>query len=229
MTQINSPVGSGKKARKFGCLAVLGFMLVSIIITAGVTYWILFPKSFKPIELSQKEQVVLDKKLKLFEGFTSGQSPATSGETSLSSKEALAPEAYSEEGTSRELVITERELNSILATNTDLADKVAIDLSDDLISARLRWPMDPDFPFFGGKILKARAGIEFFNQLGRPVVVLKGVSVMGVPVPNSFLGGLKNIDLVSEFGNQGGFWQSFEQAVELAQVDDGALQIKLKE
>ena len=30
---------------------------------------------------------------------------------------------------------------------------------------------------------------------GRPVMVLKGVSVWGVPLPNAWLGNLKNIDL----------------------------------
>ncbi len=172
---------------------------------------------------------MLNNKLKLFEGISTGQAQKSASSNGLSTQGVLEPEAYTEVGADRELEITERELNAILANNSDLADKVAIDLSDRLISARLRLPLDPDFPFFGGKILKARAGIEFAYDQGRPVVILKGVSVMGVPIPNSFLGGLKNIDLVSEFGNQGGFWQSFERAVELTQVEDGALKIKLKE
>ncbi len=216
-----------KEKKRFGCLTVLGLMLLTVIVTVGLTYLFLFPKGFKPVELNQKEQQVLDQKLQLFEGISTTHT--NDNATGLSSEGVLSPEAYSEVGADRNLQITEREFNAILATNTDLADKVAIDLSDRLISARLRLPLDPDFPLFGGKILKARAGIEFAYDSGKPVVILKGVSVMGVPVPNSFLGGIKNVDLVSEFGSQGGFWTSFASAVELANVKDGSLHIKLKE
>jgi len=63
----------------------------------------------------------------------------------------------------------------------------------------------------------------------KPVIVLKGVSIMGVPIPNAWLGGLKNIDLVSEFGVDPGFWKSFSEGVEDIQVTDGQISIKLKE
>ena len=139
------------------------------------------------------------------------------------------PLPYSEEGADRSLELSERELNAIVAKNTDLADKVAIDLADSLVSARLRIPMDPDFPFFGGRTLKARAGIEVkFDQM-QPVVVLKGVSVMGVPIPNAWMGGLKNVDLVEHFGQSEGFWKSLSSGVDHVEVVEGALRITLKE
>ena len=52
---------------------------------------------------------------------------------------------------------------------------------------------------------------------------------MGIPIPNAWLGGLKNIDLVSEFGVDPGFWKSFSEGVEEIQVADGRINIKLKE
>jgi len=60
------------------------------------------------------------------------------------------------------------------------------------------------------------------------VVVLKGISLMGVPVPNAWLGGIKNIDLVQEFGGNQGAWKSFADGVETIQVEEGQLYIKLK-
>ena len=60
-------------------------------------------------------------------------------------------------------------------------------------------------------------------------VVLKGVTVMGVPIPNAWLGGLKNIDLISEFGDEQGFWKGFSEGVDNIHVEDGELKIKLKE
>jgi hypothetical protein len=52
---------------------------------------------------------------------------------------------------------------------------------------------------------------------------------MGVPVPNAWIGGIKNIDLVREFGDQQGFWKSFSEGVDNIAVKDGHLNIKLKE
>jgi hypothetical protein len=67
-----------------------------------------------------------------------------------------------------------------------------------------------------------------FRQ-GRPVFILRGVSVMGVPLPNAWMAGLKNIDLVEVFGAQPGFWQGFADGVGAIQVEEGSLRIVLKE
>jgi hypothetical protein len=61
------------------------------------------------------------------------------------------------------------------------------------------------------------------------VVALTGVSVWGVPIPNAWLGGLKHVDLVGEFGGDPGFWSSLAAGIEDIRVDDGKITIKLKE
>ncbi len=220
--------------KRMGCLSVLGLMLLTVVISVAVTVWVLnvylFPGRFEPVELSAGEQQTLDQKLSVFEGLSSQSASRTKAETNQNEQtETLQPVPYSEKGADRTLSLSERELNAILAKNTDLADKLAIDLSDDLVSARLRIPMDPDFPFFGGKTLKARAGLEIKFVEQRPIVVLKGVSVMGVPVPNDWMGGIKDIDLVQHFGQTEGFWKSLSGGLEHIKVVDGWLQIKLKE
>ena len=126
----------------------------------------------------------------------------------------LEPQKYTEEGASREVSFSERELNALLASNTDMAQRLAIDLSDDLASARLLIPLDPDFPILGGKTLRVNAGLEVAFRGGRPVAILRGVSLMGVPLPNAWLGNLKNVDLISEFGSDPGIWQSFAAGIE---------------
>jgi len=141
----------------------------------------------------------------------------------------LEPEPYSEKGIKREINFTERELNALLAKNTDLAKKLAIDLSDDLISAKLLLPVDEDFPIFGGKTLRVRTGVVFTYDKGKPVVILKGITIMGVPIPNAWLGGIKNIDLVEEFGADTGFWKTFSDGVEDIKIEEGFLKLKLKE
>jgi hypothetical protein len=116
-----------------------------------------------------------------------------------------------------------------LAKNTDLAHRMAIDLSDNLTSGKLLVPLDSDFPILGGKTIKLKAGLEMRYAEGRPIIILKGVSVWGIPIPNAWLGNMKNIDLVQEFGSDQGFWKAFADGVEEIQVEEGRLRIKLKE
>jgi len=208
---------------------------VTMLVTIGGTYWFLkayvFAREFKPVELSVKEEQVLEEKLRAL-GYDVGvRQPGGEvdqpGDTDA--RGCLKPERYSEEGARREVSFNERELNALLAKNTDLAKKLAIDLSDDLVSAKLLVPLEDDFPVLGGKTLRFNAGVEMAYASEKPIIVLKGVSVMGVPVPNAWLGGLKNIDLVGEFGADEGFWKSFSDGVENIQVEDGRIKIKLKE
>lgn len=210
---------------------VLLLMLVMMIVTIGITVWVvksyIFPSEFTPVTLSNKEEQVLDAKLEKLDSIKSSRSSNTN--RGHSSDQTLSPEAYSEVGAKREIMLSEKEVNALLAKNTDLARKLAIDLSDNLVSAKLLVPVDEDFPIMGGKILKVRAGVEIAYRNSKPIVVIKGVSIMGVPLPNAWIGGIKNIDLVREFGGEAGFWKSFSDGVDNIQVVDGQLNIKLKE
>jgi len=210
---------------------VILIMLVMMVVTIGITVWVvksyLFPSEFTPVTLNTKEESILDAKLQKLDSIKPSRSLANSrGQTS---DQPLKPEAYSEVGAKREIILSEKEVNALLAKNTDLARKLAIDLSDDLVSAKLLVPVDEDFPIMGGKILKVRAGVEIAYRNKKPIVVIKGVSIMGVPLPNAWIGGIKNIDLVQEFGDQEGFWKSFADGVDNINVKNGQLNIKLKE
>jgi hypothetical protein len=206
-------------------LIVLVTMLLTVGVTLMVVKYYFFPSDFKPVQLSVKEEQVLDAKLDRLESIDSAYQPRRG---SIESG-AQEPEAYSEAGADRSIRLSERELNALLAKNTDLARKLAIDLSDNLMSAKLLVPVDEDFPIMGGKILKVRAGVELAYRNEKPIVILKGVSIMGVPIPNAWLGGLKNIDLIEEFGSGDGFWKAFSDGVQDIRIVEGDLQIELKE
>jgi len=213
-----------KSTRKGMRLAyVVLLVIVAIGLTACFTYWLLanyvFLKEFEPVQLKAREQQALQGKLKAI-GIES-QGPGSDA--------PLEPERYSEVGAKREIAFTERELNAMLAKNTELARKLAIDLSDNLVSAKLLIPLEEDFPILGGKTLRVNAGVELAFRQSRPVVVLKGISIMGVPIPNAWLGNLKNVDIVREFGSDQGFWKHFADGVEDIHVEDGRMMIRLKE
>ncbi len=203
----NMPENTKKRG---GCLRTLGIVLVAVLLSVLASVWavktFVFPSNFKPVELSPDEERELAAKL----GY-------------------LEPEAYREDPDDRSLRFTERELNALLARNTDLAERVAIDLSKDLISAKVLVPMPEDFPMLGGRTLRAKAGLEMKLRDGNPEVVLKGVTVMGLPLPSEWLGGLKNVDLMQEFSGEGGFWRTLFGGLEEFQIEDGELKVRVKE
>lgn len=227
--QLESPT----QKRGFRGVHVLWFILVTILVTAAVTFWLartyIYAKDFEPVELNIKEQQVLNTKLRSL-GYES--EPVDSQSKNKPPKETdevwLRSKRYSEVGAKREVSFSERELNAILAKNKDLAKKLAVDLGDDLVSARLLVPVDQDFPILGGKTLRVSAGVEMAFRNAKPVIMLKGVSVMGVPIPNAWLGGLKNIDIIREYGDKNGFWKGFSGGIENMRVEEGFLKIKLK-
>ncbi|MEW6488975.1 MAG: arginine N-succinyltransferase [Thermodesulfobacteriota bacterium] len=185
-------------------VAVAAAVALAAVAVAG--WSLLFPRQFRPVVLAPGEQEALEAKL-----------------------ERLEPERYREDEESRTVRFTERELDSLVARNTDLASRLALHLSGDLLSAKLLVPMDEDFPFLGGKVVRVTAGLELAFAEGRPRVALRGVSVMGVPIPNAWLGGIKNVDLAKEFAAGEGFWHAFSAGVSDLRVEDGALLLRLKE
>ncbi len=219
--------------KSFSGTQVMLFVLGTILVTTAFSFWVfrtyIQPVDFKPVELSAKEQVKLDSKLQQLGVNPRELLPNAKRQDKFDNEGRLVPEKYSEEGATRDIRMTERELNALVASNPDMARRFAIDLSSELASAKLLIPIDPDMPMLGGKTLRVNAGVELGYHDGRPRVMLRGVSVMGVPVPNAWLGNLKNVDLVKEFGSGPGFWNSFAAGVDLVEIKDGELHIKLKE
>jgi hypothetical protein len=223
------------RTRGFSGAQVVLFVLIAMIAAAALTFWLarsyLYTTEFKPVSLNQKEQVALDGKLRGLGLDPRDVMPDAKrdSEDRFDEEGRLIAERYSEEGASRNVSLNERELNAMVASSPELARRLAIDLSSNLASAKLLLPMDPDFPVLGGRTLRVTAGLELDYRNERPVVILRGMSVMGVPVPNAWLGNLKNVDLVEQFGGDPGFWRSFAAGIESISVEDGKLDITLKE
>ncbi len=210
----SSPI-PGKKGFSGSQVALI--VLVVILLTAGATFLLvrayIFPSELEPVQLSQSEAQQLDEKLERI-----GWNP-----------ELGEPEPYTEEGADREVIFSEREVNALIGGDPELARRVAIDLSDDLASAKVLVTVPPDFPVMPGKLVRINAGFEMrLDETRKPVVILKGVSVMGVPLPNAWLGNLKNIDFVQEVGEPG-FWNSFAAGVDDLRIRDGEIYIRLRE
>lgn len=223
MDEISKKSGAGGFLKTLG-LIVFACFLTAMLIVASLKIYV-FPGEFKPVALSSKEELTLEEKLDdLKPAYTKIYQ-----ESDGPAQKPQEPMPYSEAGATREMRFTEREINALLAKNTDLATKVSIHLEPDLATARLRIPLDPEMPLFGGKTLNASAGLELRYEEARPIVILKGVTLWGIPVPNAWLGNLKNVDLVKEFESEQGFWKAFADGVENITVQNGFVTVKFKE
>ena len=205
-------------------------VFVAVVLTAAIVVMIfasnVFVTEFKPVSLTPKEQNALTIKLDRITGEAGRDKVPEKGDRA-DNGEILVPERYSEDEAKREIRLSEKELNALLAKNTDLAKKLAIDLSGNLVSAKYLLPLDEEFPVLGGKTLKITAGVELAFANAKPTVVVKGISIWGVPLPSAWIGGIKNIDLVEEYGDTG-FWKGFADGVENLRIEKGNLVVKLK-
>lgn len=201
------------------------------VIAIAVVIWVkynIYASFYKPTQLSAREQKALDTKLALLveaqkEQHEQEKSPYYEPEG------PVKPEPYSEEGAKREISLTEKEVNALIANNPEVARRVAVDLSEGLVSVKLVIPVDEDVIILGGKTLRISMGIMLGYDNNKPVVGIRGVSLGGVPLPNAWLGYIKDRNLVEEFGTESGFWKLLADGVQDLKVKDGHILIRLKE
>jgi hypothetical protein len=216
-----------RRSQPPGLAGVVALLFVVVVATiAGTTWWVgryVDADPLIPTRRREDEQRALDRKLARLDDPGRASPRARPGEG------PLEPAPYAEEDADREVRITERELNGLVARDDAVARRVAIDLSDDLVSVTMLVPFDRDFPLLGGKTLRIATGLELAYAADRPVVAIRGISLGGIPLPRAWWGDIKGKNLVEEFGTPGGFWDQFARGVDGIRVRDGELWIALRE
>ncbi len=152
----------------------LAIFAVLVLVLGGLWWWINRP--IEPVTLSASEMAAVEAKMEAI------HKPA---------------EPKYEKG-SKEIIITERELNGLLNDKTTLGKTLSFELATNAIHARVEADLDPDLPLVGGRHLKARARFLVGREPGRPAFVLDDVTIWGISLPNDWLGGLKGHDLLGE-------------------------------
>jgi hypothetical protein len=181
---------------------LVGILLV-LLILGGLWWWQNRP--IQPVLLSVEEKATVEAKVEAI------QKPA---------------DPIYEKG-SREIILTERELNGLLNENTEFGKSVSFQLATNAIHARVETDLDPDLPILGGRRFKARARFLVSDIPGKASFILDDLTVWGISLPNDWLAGLKGRDLLAEAlgaGNNGKV-----PGVEEFKVEPGQLMIRLKE
>lgn len=167
------PSSSGNRPLLIGCAAVVMLVLVALVAT-GITYWWM-QRPIKPVTLNEPEWRQLEEKLP-----------------------AARPDNTYEPG-ERSISLSEREVNALLERNTGLGNRLQLSFDRGAVNARFAIPVPDDVPILGGITIRGRgrmlAGTE---SDGTPRLMLQDVTVFGISLPNAWLGGLKNRDLLVE-------------------------------
>lgn len=220
------------KKSRFTWHHILGIIVVVLLILIVVTGWwvkrYIYAAPFQPTQLSTEEQQEFNAKLSRLEQ-AANQHELPVNPPPNDANDELQPEPYSEQDSQRSITLSEKEINALIAREPEFAKRMVVDLADDLVSAKLLIPLAQDFPIIGGTTLRVNFGVTLRYENGKPVVIIRGVSLGGVPLPGAWWGDIKNKNLVQEFGGKGGFWDQFSKGIEDVSVREGELWLKLKE
>jgi hypothetical protein len=183
------------------CAAKLLIGLLIIAVGVGSLWW-WFNRPIEPVTLAAAETSAVEAKL-----------------------EAIQNPTY-QKGT-KEIVLTERELNGLLHSNTRLGHSMQLELASGALHARVETDLDSDLPVVGGKRLKARARFLIHRAPGHPAFILDDLTVWGISVPNDWLTGIKGRDLLADL--LGGGHTGTLPGVEEIKIEPGSLIIRLAE
>ena len=201
MTQDPAPPPS--PPRRSSCLvkSLIAFVIL-LLVLGGLWWW--HNRPINPVVLTAQEKTAVEAKVEAI------QKPA---------------EPKYKKG-SKEIILTERELNGLLNERTTLGKTVSFELATDAVHARIETDLDKDIPVLGGKHLKARARFLVGKADGHPSLVLDDVTVWGISLPNDWLGGIKGRDMLGEvLGGKNGKISGVEEF----KIEPGRLIIRLAE
>lgn len=237
VSQAVAPRAKASKATIVLC--VLAGLILLLLISVGIYYWYNFHGRIKPTALSQSEQVILSEKLEAVTGerieiHADGLEGA--GEAGVITRHDGKPvdvdddQIYAEDR--RTLILTEREINGFLHHNTDLAERIHVELGTDTITAKTITHFQPETPMVGGMTLRVNFILgAYLDADGKLALEVRDVSAGGVPIPNAWLGDIKNKNLIDLGDNPegSGILQKLAEGIADFKVENGQIRIRLNE
>jgi hypothetical protein len=227
------PVQPAKESK--GCL-FYGFLVACILVLVVVltsfltVLWVrhnTHADAFEPVVLTQQEQQVFEEKVRILSP-RDGDDEREARPPPRESPDFVIPvepeaEPEEEDFIRKPVVITEREINALFGSHAELAETVYITLRKDTIQLKVNHPVTVDVPVLGGKTIRlnVRAGLQYHD--GVLDVRIRNVAVGGVPVPNAWLGGMKNVNLVEEFAGDDEVIRALAAGIETLEVQDGQI------
>lgn len=206
-----------------GCGGLIALLLVAIL-SAVITIWWL-NRPIKPVVLSEKEKQIVEAKLNYLEATPTGklQSRPPSDDRPPTELDRIYLPG------SKELRITEREINGLLNENTDLGKSVRLEFGRDAINAYVATPIPDDVPVMGGKMFRARGRFRLsIGNGGEPYAILEDVTIFGLSLPKDWLGGIKGENLIKDSLRSSNGAPALH-GIKSLRVEPGAIVIKVED
>lgn len=210
----------------YGCGSLL-LLLLLICVTVAFTVWYI-QRPIKPVVLSTEEKAAVEVKLEHLGG--PKDKDGTSHAPLVEKKPGIQPELDRPYVPgSKVLRLTERELNGLLNSNTDLGQTVRLELARDAINAYIAAPIPADVPVLGGKMFRARGRFRVsLSEGAAPVAVLEDVTIFGLSLPKAWLGGLKGENLLADaVGDHNG--KPVLRGIKSLRIEPGALVLEVED
>ena len=96
-----------------------------------------------------------------------------------------------------ELILTQDEINALIASNPDFANRVFITVNQGVVGAELSIPMDA-IPGGDGRYLNATASLNVSMENGVLLVTIADASIKGEPIPQEYIAALQSENLAGE-------------------------------
>lgn len=208
-TQTLEPT-TAEKPRNGSCL-LRGLIIAGILLVAigALVFW--YNRPIQPVVLTEPEQTEIQTKLAAMQAAAEEEPPDV---------EDYVPGE-------REIAFTDRELNGLLHEHTQLGDQVEFQFVPGAVLARMETLLPEDIPLIGGRKFRARAKFAIDGSGPEPLLALQDLTVWGISVPNDWLGGIKNTNVLGQaFGASEG---EGIPGVESLVIERGRLVISLKE
>jgi hypothetical protein len=172
---------------------MIALVLIIFATVACTLWWVQRP--ITPVVLSAPEKAVVDAKLQSVAG-----KDAPGAGANVPQQEADRPYVPG----SKMLKITEREINGLLNSNTDLGKTVLLELARDAVNAYVTLPIPADSPIGGGRTFRARARIALsLGKGGAPRASIEDVTVFGLSLPKAWMAGLNGENLLENVTGHG--------------------------
>ena len=226
---------------------VFGIIVASLLflLIAGAVWWWWINRMPRPVVLTKPEIAVLEDKLTAVSG-----EPVTIDASQLEQQPELIktgdvppvdpilletdPEKRRDlmsDQDRRTIVFSEREVNGFINHNTGLADTVYLDFEDDVIVTRFSYAFEEDVPMVGGMTVKlrCRVGAKLDPTTRKLFLALQEVTLNGIPIPNAWLGEIKNKNLfdTASDAEPTGFLKTLADGIEDIDLRNGQLRIRL--
>lgn len=217
------PTPPSEPTHRSGSCLIRGLVVAGVVVLAIVLFVLWYNRPISPVVLTEPEMAVVETKIAAMQPAPEEQPPAIAPDAPTDATETPAEYVPG----AREIAFTDRELNGLLNEHTTLGDQIAFQFTPNAVQARIETPIPDDFPIIGGSKLRARAKFVVDTSGSNPTLSLEDFTVWGISIPNDWLGGIKNTNLLGQaFGSETG---EGIPGVESLAIEQGRLLIRLKE